>query len=896
MKCWGRMRTVAAGLLALGLLLGAEACKYAGAPPVGGVGKPAEVAERMVNEPGRRAVKLSNGLTIILQQNKTAPVVACRIYVRAGSLTEGKYMGCGISHVLEHLVAGATSAKRKEAESAELLKTIGNDSNAFTSFDNTCYFITTTAEKYPIAMDLLADWVTQCAFTDEEFAREYKVVQRELEMGEAEAARTFALVTYANRYLVHPARHPVIGYKPAFQKLTAGDARAYYKQMYIPDNMVVSVAGDIDLDGAEKLIVEKMGDIARTRVPAINIPAEPAVAAPRTAVARADVRQARLQIAFPTVSLFDPDMYPLDVLAGAIGGGESSVLVRQLRDERGIVSGIAAYDETPAWGPGSFAIDMELKAEDLVEARRAVLAIIQDVVDKGIDAKEIEKVKVRVSAERIYNNQTPEQQATRGAEDFLATGDIDFARTYDERIKKVTPEQVIAAARKYLKTEALLTTALLPLSALDTISAAAAANAVKSAKLPVEKLVLPNGVTVLVCRNSAAPIVAMQLYVTGGLLAENDGNNGIGSAMMQLMTRGTMTRSADDISDFLDATGGSLSAMSGNNTFGLSAVCVKANFAGTFELFTDVATAPKFGDDELKKVRPLLLAGIESATEDWFEEAFKYAREQFYAQSPYRNLPSGKAEVVKKLTGKQLRGHYEDFFCDPRHMVLAVYGDIDQMPDWKQSAFAKLAQGKGTLNLVTEDAPAKTVTQATEKKSATIMLAYGPGMVAGSADRDAMIVLQTLLGGYSSPGGSLLHEALRGQGLVYTVQATNFAGVGSGDQAARGMFLIAALGEPQNTEKIVAMIQKIVEDVKAGRITDKEIATARDQSVTGHQLQHQTVAAQAQGQALDEAMGLGYDDDEKFAARVKAVTKDDVVRVAGKYLKDPVIAITRPKP
>ena len=126
------------------------------------------------------------------------------------------------------------------------------------------------------------------------------MVQREIEMGEAEAARTFAKLTYANRYLVHPARHPVIGYKPAFQKLTAADCRAYYKLMYVPDNMVVSLAGDIDLDAAEKMVIEKMGGVARTKVPAITLPAEPPVAAARTAIARADVRQARLQLGFPT--------------------------------------------------------------------------------------------------------------------------------------------------------------------------------------------------------------------------------------------------------------------------------------------------------------------------------------------------------------------------------------------------------------------------------------------------------------------------------------------------------------------------------------------------------------------------------------------------------------------
>ena len=858
--------------------------------------KPASTGEmRMLDEPTRRMVRLANGTTVILQQNKTAPVVACRVYVRAGSLTENKWMGCGLSHVLEHLVSGASSAKRKEAESTDLLKAIGNDSNAFTTWDNTCYFITTTQEKWPIAIDLLSDWVTNANFTDAEFAREFQVVQREIEMGEAEAERTFAKISYANRYLVHPARHPVVGYKPAFQKLTPADAREYYKMMYVPDNFIVTIAGDIDLAAAEKLVKEKFGPVERKKVPAIDIPAEPPVLAPRTAVAHADVRQARLQLGFPTVDMFSPDMYPLDVLAGALAGGESSVLVRDLRDERGLVSAVSAADETPSWGAGTLSIYMELPADKIPAARRAVLAVLADVKEKGLSAKELEKVKARVAADLIYNNQTAEQQATRNAEDFLATGDVDFSRTYADRIRAVTPEQVQAAAKKYVRDDVLLTTALLPLNAEDNVTRATTQQAAAAAKLPVQKLTLPNGLTVLICKNSAAPVVAMQLYVAGGLLAEDAATNGTGETMMELLTRGAAGRTANDITDFFDSTGGSIAATSGNNTYSLASVCLKQNFAKTFDVFTDLATAPTFAPEELEKIRPLILAGIEHQTEDWFDEGYKLIRDEFFAQSPYKRLPTGSADVVAKLTAPKIRDHYEHTFRNPRQMVLAIYGDINAAPDFQNSAFAKLKPVDVKLNLETQDAPPHRITHNTDKASATVMIAFGPGSVAGGPDRDAIVVLQTLLGGYNSPGGSLLHETLRGKGLVYTVQASNIPGVQRAGAEARGLFLISALGEPENADQIVTLIEKIVADVKAGKVSDADFASAKDQAITGHQLQNQTIAAQAQDQALDELSGLGYNDSEAFPARVKAITKADLIRAANKYLNDPVIALTLPK-
>lgn len=855
----------------------------------------AAVEQVLVQEPTRRVVRLANGLTVIVQQNKTAPVVACRIYVKAGSITEGQWMGCGISHVLEHLVAGASSVNRKQEESSALLRAIGNDSNAFTSFDNTCYFITTTREKWPIALDLLSDWVTHASFTDAEFAREYEVVQRELEMGEVEPPRIFGKLTYANRYLVHPARHPVIGYKPAFQKLTAADAREYYRRMYVPDNMIVSIAGDVELDAALKLVQEKFAGVARKAVPAIAIPAEPPVLAPRVAVARADVRQARLQMAFPTVSVYSPELYALDVLAGALAGGESSLLVRELRDERALVTSVSAANDTPPWGEGTLTIDMELTAGNIPAARRALGAILQEVAEKGLDLKELQKAKARVAAELVYNNQTPEQQATRNAEDFLATGDVDFSRIYAGRVRKVTAEEVRAAARKYLRPETLLTSALLPLEAPDTLSTATTQKIETITRLPVTKTVLPNGLTVLTCKNTAAPIVSMQLYVLGGLLAENQENNGIGQAMVELMNRGTDSRTGGDIAEYLDSSGGSITTSAGRNTFSVSAVCLKEHFQRTYEVFLDVVDKPAFTKEELERIRPLLLANIERHNEDWFDESLSFLCEQFYENSPYRRRPAGAADVVRKLTPEQVRKHYEQYFRSPRNMVLAIYGDFDALPKVEESPLARFKPVDVKFHPVTVLAKAHEATQATEKTTAAIALGYGPGMVSGDPDRYAVTVLQTLLGGYNSPDGSLLFETLRGKGLVYTVQASNIPGVRRPDGAARGMFLISALGKPGDAEEIVKLIRGIVDDVRAGKFTEKDVAAARDQAVTGHELQNQTITAQAQDQAIDELLGLGYNDNDRFPGEIRKVTRADVLRVAEKYLTNPVVTITRPK-
>jgi zinc protease len=853
---------------------------------------PATVEEKLVDEQTRRVLRLTNGFTVILQQNKTAPVVAARVYVKAGALTEQQYMGAGISHVLEHLVAGASSGKRKEAENTLLLQQIGNDSNAYTDEDQTCYFITTSSEKWPVALDLLVDWTTNADFTREQFDREYKVVQRELEMDEAEADRTFYTHTQTTRYLFSPARHPVIGYKPAFQKLTFEDAKAYYKQMYVPDNMIVSVAGDIDLDAAEKMIVDQLKGIRRKAVPSIALPGEPLVAAPRVSVAHADVREARAEWAFPTINMYSPDLYAADVLAAVLGGSESSILVRKLRDEMGLASGVDVEDATPPYVEGQLTIDVVLPPEKIPAAQKAVLETLEQLLRDGIPADAIERAKARAAASLVYGDQTAEQQAIRSAQDFMNTGNIDYTKLYVERIQAVTPDQVLDVAKKYLRMDRMLTTVLLPLNAADPL-AAAAKEAVSSAAVDTRfhKLTLKNGMTVLISQNPAAPLATFQLYTMGGLLAENAENNGIGDAMLEMMLRGTRTRSHQQITDFLDATGTTMGTEIQRDAFVLSATCIKKNEKEAFGVFADVALHPAFDGKELEQLRPQLLAGIEQSTEDWFDEAYKATRDAYFAASPYKWLATGQADTVAKLTPEMLRKHYESAFVDPKRTVLAIAGDIDiaEAEKWAQ-AFDEMSSGAGgtMLNMTSRPSGARTITRHTDKQSATIMFAYPPGSKATSDDRYALTLLQTYLGGYSSPGGSVLHETLRGKGLVYTVQASNIAG------AAGGMFLISALGEPANVNEIVRNVGEIVERTKAGDIPDVQVAAAKDQAITGERLSRQTVSDKAATAAINEMEGLGYEEDQKFAERIKAVTKADMVRVANAYLNAPVVVITTP--
>ncbi|HEY4761384.1 MAG TPA: insulinase family protein, partial [Thermoguttaceae bacterium] len=156
---------------------------------------------------------LSNGLTVIVQENHVAPVATVRCFVKnTGSVYEGKNLGAGISHVLEHVVAGGTTTHRTEKEINQIIDSFGGATNAFTSNDMTTFFIDCPAKETMTAIELLADSMQHVNFEPAEFERELKVVRRELADGEVNRQRVLWNMLCQTVYTLHPARHPIIGY------------------------------------------------------------------------------------------------------------------------------------------------------------------------------------------------------------------------------------------------------------------------------------------------------------------------------------------------------------------------------------------------------------------------------------------------------------------------------------------------------------------------------------------------------------------------------------------------------------------------------------------------------------------------------------------------------------
>ena len=595
---------------------------------------PVTVTEHIQAPSGVTAVRLSNGMVVILKPTRTAPVVTVQAYVRAGSMYETKWLGCGASHLLEHLVADDSVGPGD----TNRITAIGGQSNAYTSTARTVYYISATRDKINDCIDLTCDQLARPTFTEADFTREHGVVQRELLKGKDEPNRVFYYAHAQNFYGTHPAGVPVIGYAKPLAALTYADIRAYHNQMYAPQNIILAVVGDIDTQAALKRVIEQVQGFLAGRHCNYDLPSvKKVIGVRRFAGTNPLFKQTIESVSFQTVPLQHKDLFALDVLASVVGQGNGSRLSRQVKFEKKLVTSMSCHSYTPAWGGGDFTVRFRCAPKNAAAAEAAVFESLQSICKNGVTEEELTRVKRQVLASHVRQFETVEGTASTLLSDWASTGDLDFSRRYKDKIAAVTAEQVQAVAKKYLTPRANVITRMGPPSA----TAATATDAKTKTSETTEVITLANGVRVILHPTENIELVSMVVACKGGLLGESKQSTGLGTLLAMLSTRGAGDWSADQLSQFFETAGGSVSAMCGDNSILYSASVLSDSFDQALPRFAAVVLHPTLQAAELEKVRPLAVGRIKQMTEHWSAQMNMLFREKFFAGTPWQWMAAG---------------------------------------------------------------------------------------------------------------------------------------------------------------------------------------------------------------------------------------------------------------
>jgi zinc protease len=596
-----------------------------------------------------------------------------------------------------------------------------------------------------------------------------------------------------------------------------------------------------------------------------------------------------MSLSFRTVALTHPHLYALDVLAYILANGNSARLVRRIQEEQQLVYTIQAASYTPAYAVGAMIVSAALAPEQVPVAEAAILQELYRLREALVSPEELAKAKKQKLADYVFERQTVEQQAHGLGLDMLSTYDPNFSEVYVRNIQQVTAEDIREVARLYFREETLVQAVVRPKS--DTPSALAPTPLAQ--REPVVKKVLANGMTLLLKRNPALPTVAMQAYFKGGVRVETPATNGLSRLTASLLLKGTTNHSAEEIATIFDTKGATVSAESGNNSFFVNATCLREDFNELFQVYAAILLQPSFPEDELTKMRRLLLAALERQNDDWRTEIERLWRQLFFTVSPYRLSPEGTAETLQRLQRQDVVTFYQRYVV-PGNMVLAIVGDIDPaqtLTTVEKTFHTFLSRPVAFPEVPAEPPPTQVRRQVkqTQKQVAAIYIGFPGTMLTNLADRYPLHILDGIVSGLNIPGG-WLHNELRGQQLVYVVHAFSWLGLES------GYFGIYAATQPDKVHTVVAMILQTMEKAKAGQINDEELDNTKQMALVTARLHRQANDQMASDMALNELYGLGYDFSDHEAEQVAKVTKADVQRVAQLYLQHPAIVITTPSP
>ncbi|MEI6107203.1 MAG: pitrilysin family protein [Opitutae bacterium] len=827
--------------------------------------------EQLWREPVDRYT-LPNGLTVLLKPDSASPVSSVQVWVKTGSIHEGGALGAGLSHYLEHMLFKGTS-RRAGREISATVQAHGGAINAYTTFDRTVYYIDLPAEHTAVALDLLADLVLHSTLPAEEVAKEKEVILREIDMCLDDPDQRLSQALFETAFRTHPYRQPIIGHREVFAACSRDDLVAYYRARYVPNNLVLVIAGDFDPGATRAAIVEHFGPAPRARLAPVLVPDESVQLSRRDQHLYEDVQVARAGLGWQIPGLTHPDTPALDMLALALGHGESSLLWQRIREKSRLVHTIDAM----AWSPGTsglFYISFLADSDKRVAAEQAILRELERITAQGISAAALAKAVRQVVTSEVNMRKTMSGQASRLGAGEVVVGDINYTRTYFARLFALTPAKIRQAMRTYLVPEKLTVVSSNPAGAAGTI--ATRRPGAGGRPLDFEELILPNGARLLLQPNRQLPNLHLRLAFAGGPMFEPADKRGLTSLLATLLAKDTKRRTAEEVARAIEAVGGSFHEFSGNNSFGVAAEVLPGDTELALQLIADAVLQPAFKAATLAIERDSALAALQESLDDVVTVGRKKMREKFFGPHPFAIESGGDQAGLQAITPADLRALHGRLLV-AGNAVLAVAGDFDpkHLGPRLKKFLAQLPAGRAPQVRARVAGTAGDYSETQPRQQAIVFQAFpGPGLLA--PDYPVSEVADELFSGMSS---HLFERVREEKSLAYFVRSNRIVGLET------ALFYFYAGTSPQRYAEVIAELDLEITRVQQGGVTAEELQRCQVRLKAGRRMSLQTNSARAMQASLNAIYGLPVNDGPIYEARIDAVTLDDLRRFALQYFQ-----------
>ncbi|MEZ6023679.1 MAG: pitrilysin family protein [Hyphomonadaceae bacterium] len=652
--------------------------------------------------------ELPNGLRVYAMPDPNTANVSVQVWYDVGS-ADDPIDRSGFAHLFEHIMFKSTRNMPSEFFD-RLTEDVGGFNNASTYDDFTNYYEVVPANHLQRILWAEADRMSTLVVNEETFASERDVVKEELRQRVLASPYGRLFYFYLNQanFSVHPYGRPGIGSIEDLDAATVDDVRAFHATYYRPDNAVLVVAGNFDLNQFDAWVDQYFAPIARPERP---IPRIEAVEPERTSARDYTTYAPNVPLPAVAISYRQPqstsaDIPTLMVIDAILATGESSRLYQSLVYEQQISTAVFTNLEATQ-DPGAYTLlSIMSEGHSADEGVAALTAQIARLRDASVTAGELDEAKNELIMAALESRETAYGRAFELAESVIRYGDADHADALLQAIQSTTAADVQRVARALFRDDRRVVIRYLPEQpgvSGDTIATAATVQAralsIPQSEIPIYTLAaegervappepgaavdavipqtaertLPNGLRVIVASNRALPLISANLRVISGSSADPQNRAGLANMTTDLLTRGTTTRSATDIARQIESLGADLSAGASADSSVVSLQTRSDRADDAFTVFADVVRNPAFAEDELDRARQQALDGLTVAlTEPGSIASFAMTR-ALYGATPYGGVasPASLTAITQDELARFHTGHWR-----PDNAVLVIVGDV----------------------------------------------------------------------------------------------------------------------------------------------------------------------------------------------------------------------------
>ena len=824
----------------------------------------------------------ANGMSVYIRENTQAPTVNVQLWVKTGSINEEKYLGYGLSHFLEHMVFQGTK-KYSASKLMDMVHREGSEINAYTSFENTVYYIRGLSSTVETAIDILLELCTAPKFPADGFKTEKEIILRERAMTQDNPDRILGEKLWLEVFKTHPVRHPIIGYKDKIQKVNRKIMLDYYQKRYASNKMFFIITGDVKSDEIIELIGNKTNNIPAGNYYEPFISPEKDQLSARFNHTFYNDPVPRIAFGYKIPDSSNKDYIAMNLLASILSDGGSSRLVHNLRDTKKLVIDIDAFTYAGN-SNGIFSVTACCEDANKEATAKEILNELANI-SSGITEEELNRTKKKEATNFYIRLRSNNGIASLIGNSVLNQASPDFANQYIKYVHSLTTEDIVKTAEKYLNYSKLSYTEIIPFNSkpLKQISDnSIKKNIYRENRKPTLET-FDNKIRMIHIPDTNQPLIDIAIILPGGSIFETNTNSGITRMLANLMTTGTKSFSEKELAALLDNNAITLYASGGNNSLSLRLKLPSDSLSVATRALQSIFQEPLFEQDKLDRERNITLELLKTRAMNPQRKAEDTLNKIMYKNHPYATSYIGTEASLKTLTVNSIKEFYQQCLI-PEKCVISISGDIsqDKAKEVCKIIFSKVKWNtESPIDISKIPEPQFPEEPSFHKvpldKEQSVVILGIPGCSNLSRDRFGIDIIQTALDGMDTRIFKTIRED---EGLAY------YTGIYLSRGLHQGIIALYAGTNKKNADRVVSLFKKEKKKLYKYGLSKKEYNTAIARLKSSMAELQSKTSSMTFSSALSEFYGNGYLEVWNQFDTISKITLEELNSLVKKYFSN----------